>query len=196
MSTDRPRVHLRAEVLAAVRAAVRAEVAGFSPADDEEAGWQRAFLGALDELADPLDREADPTHVTASGIVVSERGVLLHRHRLLGLWLQPGGHLDPGELPADAARREVAEETGLRPAHAGPGGRPVLIHLHVGAGGRGHTHLDLRYLLTAPPDDPRPPEGESQEVAWFSWEEARRLADPGLIGALRAARSTPLRPAR
>jgi ADP-ribose pyrophosphatase YjhB (NUDIX family) len=39
--------------------------------------------------------------------------VVLHRHRVLGIWVQPGGHIDSGETPWDAAVRETAEETGL-----------------------------------------------------------------------------------
>jgi 8-oxo-dGTP pyrophosphatase MutT (NUDIX family) len=34
-------------------------------------------------------------------------------------WFTPGGGLDPGESPADAARRELHEETGLRVDHLG-----------------------------------------------------------------------------
>ncbi len=32
---------------------------------------------------------------------------------MAGLWSFPGGRLEPGETPADAARREMAEETRL-----------------------------------------------------------------------------------
>jgi 8-oxo-dGTP pyrophosphatase MutT (NUDIX family) len=51
-------------------------------------------------------------HFTASGIVLSDDGhVLLVEHRKLGWWLYPGGHIDPGEDPAQAVLREVTEET-------------------------------------------------------------------------------------
>ena len=49
----------------------------------------------------------------AVSVFVVWRGrVLLHRHRKLGVWLPPGGHVEPHELPDDAAVREVLEETG------------------------------------------------------------------------------------
>ncbi|MFY1633651.1 NUDIX domain-containing protein [Solwaraspora sp. WMMB335] len=35
-------------------------------------------------------------------------------HRKIGLWLYPGGHVDPNETPAEAAVREVVEETGVQ----------------------------------------------------------------------------------
>jgi hypothetical protein len=49
-------------------------------------------------------------------------------------------------------------------------------------------HLDLRYLLIAPDDDPCPADGESPVARWFSWDEADRVADESLRNALRAAR--------
>ena len=158
----------------AVHAAVSARV----PADDREVDARRQFLDDLERLPSPFSEDADPTHVTASAIVVGPRGTVLHVHRRTGAWLQPGGHVEPGEAPWDAARRETMEETGLAVRHPERG--PDLVHVDVHDAPRGHVHLDLRYLLLAPDDDPAPEPGESQEVRWFSWEEAdsrrRRIA--------------------
>ncbi len=169
-----------------VAALVRRDVAAIDPVDEREAVSRRRFLDELDRLARPFDEHADPVHVTASAVVVGPRGTVLHEHKRLGVWLQPGGHIDPGEMPWDAALREVAEETGLRVSHlTGVGGAPALIHVDVHAGGRGHTHLDLRYLVGGDDADPTPPPGESQRVRWFRWPEALATADAGLVGALR-----------
>ena len=177
MASDVPSDHV---------AAVRAAVAARDPVDAREAESVRRFLAELERLPAPLDEHADPVHVTASAIVVGPRGVILHLHRRLQIWVQPGGHIDAGEPPWDAALREAVEETGLAVRHPDRG--PVVVHVDVHPGGRGHTHLDLRYLLLAGPEDPAPPEGESQEVHWFPWDEAIARADPGLEGALRALR--------
>jgi 8-oxo-dGTP pyrophosphatase MutT (NUDIX family) len=51
---------------------------------------------------------------TASVLVLRpDRRILLLLHRKLGVWLGPGGHIEPGEGPDEAALREVLEETGL-----------------------------------------------------------------------------------
>jgi len=171
---------------------VRADVAARRPVDDREALSVERFLTAFDALAAPLDQESDPIHVTGSGIVVGPRGVVLLEHKRLGIWLQPGGHIDPGETPWDAALRESREETGLEVSFAGPlaaAGVPELIHVDVHEGGRGHTHLDLRYLIDGGDGDPDPPEGESQQIDWFSWDAALGRADPGLRGILVALTS-------
>jgi len=172
----------------AVVASVRAAVWLRRPVDGREARSRDRILVAIGRLVRPLDRESDPTHVTGSALIVGPRGVVLHRHKRLGLWLQPGGHLDPGETPWAAARREAEEETGLQVAWAdlGPEGVPALAHVDVHDGGRGHTHLDLRYLhVVQGSDDPEPPPEESQDVRWFGWDEALAIADPGLAGFLR-----------
>jgi len=144
-----------------------------APVDERERAAVAAFRAALPGLGRPFDQDADPTHVTSSAIVVGQAGVLLLRHRRLGIWVQPGGHLDPGEDLAAGALREAGEETGLSPVH--PPGGPRLVH------------LDLRWLLLAE-GDPRPPPGESQQVAWFPWPTAIGRADAGLAGALTGLR--------
>ncbi len=171
---------------------LRAQVAALQDLDERTAVSKARFLDELDRLPQPLDETADPVHVTSSAIVVGPRGTLLHLHKRLGVWLQPGGHVDPGEHPADAALREVAEETGLTATHAAgadgsDGPVPVPVHVDVHEGGRGHIHLDLRYLLEAD-GDPHPGEHESPQVLWLPWDEAIALADPGLVAALRALR--------
>src|SRR5699024_6016462 len=62
-----------------------------------------------------LHRDGGPRHLTASAIVIDGPGdhVALVWHRKGRFWVQPGGHLEPGETSfAQAARREVAEEIG------------------------------------------------------------------------------------
>ena len=162
-----------------------ATVAGHVPADEREARACATVLDAVARLPRPFDRDADTTHVTASAVVVGPRGVVLHRHRRLRRWMQPGGHLDPGEHPEVAAVRETTEETGLTARH--PVGGAVLVHVDVHEAGD-HVHLDLRYLLLGPDADPAPPPEESQDVAWFSWDDAAAAADEALVGALRSAR--------
>lgn len=170
---------------------LRATVAERAPIDDVERASIADFLARYDELDDPLDQRRGPIHVTGSAIVVGSRGVVLLRHKRLGLWLQPGGHIDPGEQPWEAALREAAEETGLavRWLDLGADGVPPLVHVDVHDGGRGHTHLDLRYLVDGGDADPCPPEGESQQIAWFAWPDAVERASDDRLRALLATLS-------
>ena len=136
---------------------LRALVEGHVPASPREVEARQRFLSELAGLAAPWDEHAGPTHVTASGIVVGRRGTVLHRHKRLGIWMQPGGHIDPGERPDEAALREAVEELGLPVGHPTTG--PFLIHLDVHEAAHGHTHLDLRYLLLGAGVGPDAPTG-------------------------------------
>ena len=162
---------------------MRALLRGHEPVDERERTSLERIERELGRLHAPYDQDADLTHVTGSAIVVGRRGVLLHLHRKLGLWLQPGGHLELGEAPWDAAMREAIEETGVVVAHPPRG--PSFVHADVHVATAGHVHLDFRFLLHPSADDePRPPPGESQEVRWYSWDDALVVADDGLRGGL------------
>ncbi len=165
---------------------MRRSVVERTPIDQAERDSIDRFLIEFDRLVDPLDQSLDPVHVTGSAIVVGPRGVVLLRHKRLGLWLQPGGHIDQGETPWEAALREAHEETGLNVSYADvdPHGVPRLAHVDVHPGGRGHTHLDLRYVLAAGDADPVPPVGESQEIGWFDWPAAIERADDDRLKSL------------
>jgi len=166
---------------------VRAVVAEHVPTSRREAEAKERFLAELNRLQSPYDEHADPTHVTASAIVVGNRGTVLHLHKRLGRWMQPGGHIDPGETPPEASRREAFEELGLPVEHPPDG--PRLIHIDVHEAALGHTHLDLRYLLLGAADDPHPPPGESPEARWYDWDEAAAMADDALAPGLVVARA-------
>lgn len=51
---------------------------------------------------------------TSGGLLINKSKVLLIKHKKLKVWLSPGGHIEPGELPHQAAEREFWEETGIK----------------------------------------------------------------------------------
>jgi 8-oxo-dGTP pyrophosphatase MutT (NUDIX family) len=123
---------------------------------------------------------------TVATFVLHDGKVLLLWHRKLSMWLPPGGHIDPNELPDEAAVREVKEETGLdvvllsqpsMPPMPGPLqlARPEGIQLEDIS--PGHQHIDLIYF--ARPVDPaavRPvANDEVDRVGWYARGDLGRI---------------------
>ena len=87
----------------------------------------------------------------------------------------PAGTLEPGEDPAETARRELAEETGYR-----AGRIEHLISFYSSPGiCDEHMHLYLAQDLTAGPMSLDP--GEELEPLLCSWDEALAMIHSGRI---------------
>ncbi len=119
----------------------------------------------------------DKIDFTASVYVVQESKVLLHKHKKLGIWLPPGGHIELEDDPNEAAVREVLEESGLvvelignqKLPHAPSDGSkdltpPMFLNRHHF--NDTHEHIDFIYFGKILSGEIRPEE-EGGEIAWF-----------------------------
>jgi 8-oxo-dGTP pyrophosphatase MutT (NUDIX family) len=138
-------------------------------------------------------KESPELHLTSSGLVLSASGTNIAAifHQKEDIWIQPGGHLEQGETPAAAARREVEEETGIEaPAiwkwhidHM----YPIDIDVHEVRCTASHNsakHVDFRYVFKKALTG----NAENANTRWFALEEVvggQRL--PHISRALRKA---------
>lgn len=104
--------------------------------------------------------------------------VLLVRQTDRGTWGTVGGAVDVDEAPADAARREAAEEirtdvelTGLLAVVGGPDYRITYPN------GDQCSYVSTVYTARIAGPEPTPDREEVSEVRWFTLEE---LADPAI----------------
>jgi len=121
---------------------------------------------------------------TATTFIVHEGRTLLLLHRKLGAWFPPGGHIDPHELPHDAALREVLEETGLEAELLDvvqPLGEVLVLPqphcILLEDIGPGHQHIDLIYFARVRGGTLAHAEREAHAARWLTWEE---LDDPAI----------------
>lgn len=136
--------------------------------------------------------------VPAAGVAVrdGEGRVLLGRHSNGGVWVLPGGAVEPEESPADAAVREVWEETGLYVRLDGIvglyGGRECTVRYE---NGDRTSYLIVAFEGRALSGALRPADGELLELRYFALEELPEedLADwvPELFADLRRRNSRP-----
>ena len=145
-------------------------------------------LDLLDEHGAALaERSNAAGHLTGSALVVDHTGTrtLLMLHTKLGRWLQPGGHADGDHELAGVALKEAAEETGIEGLRVRVPAVDIDLHLvdHGDALGE-HLHLDLRFVVVAPPDAVEKRNHESRELRWVTMDELCALAEDDSVRRL------------
>jgi 8-oxo-dGTP diphosphatase len=127
---------------------------------------------------------ADEPRVSARAVVVDQQGrVLLVRHCAEGreFHVLPGGRVEPGETAAEAAEREVLEETGIR-VSVGEllWVREFLPERHLGNPHHRTSMQQLQLYFSAEPTaedatEPTSPDGTQSAVVWHPLEAVGEL---------------------
>ncbi len=137
-----------------------------------------------------MPHSATRRETSAGGVVVrcgAEGLRYLLIHDTHGNWGFPKGHLDPGEGPEEAARREVGEEVGLTglALHAALG----VIDWHFRFRGRRIHKFCHFFLFESASGEPVPQTEEGiSSCRWCAYDDARRrLRFTNARAVLRAA---------
>lgn len=122
-------------------------------------------------------------HFCASAFVINpiDKKILLVKHHLWDKWVQPGGHMEDGETPEEAAIREVYEETGVKISLLGerfPREDDMIRPLGIQCNRKdnGEKHFDIIYA--AVPNNEVTDlliSNESYDIGWFSRKELENL---------------------
>ena len=167
-------------------------LAAWTAPDDAQERLRAQYLAHLAEHPSAMYRECHPDHLTASALVIARDGeqVVLTKHRKAGLWLQTGGHCEPGDVTlAGAALREATEESGIADLEIDP--VPLLLSRHevpfCGPVQPAH-HLDVQFMAVAPDGAEPVISEESDELRWCSSDEPPEPTDQDVRDLIAAAR--------
>jgi 8-oxo-dGTP pyrophosphatase MutT (NUDIX family) len=156
--------------------------------DEEQKKLRLDYLAHLASYENGVWRDCSDGHLTASALVVDPASgrVLLTLHRKLRMWLQMGGHCEPGDGSlAAAALREAREESGIDGLTLLPGG-PLRLDRH-------HTpcawHLDVQYAALAPEGALETVSEESLELRWYGDDDVGAVADESVVRLTERARA-------
>jgi 8-oxo-dGTP pyrophosphatase MutT (NUDIX family) len=172
-------------------ATLLADLDAYAPADGRERTSLTRIRDFVSRSRNAFSRANPEGHVTASAVVAQPEDpvFLLIWHRKLKRWLQPGGHMEEGDLSVFAAAlREAREETGLERFRFPIGERILDVDVHsIPSHGPdpAHFHFDIRYLLTVSAAET---DSQDHELRWFALRQAVAAGiDESLERALRKA---------
>jgi 8-oxo-dGTP pyrophosphatase MutT (NUDIX family) len=165
------------------RADVIAMLERHVPFDSDEGRNRMVALHMLRTVPDVFLRECnEPGHVTCSALVANLEGtkVLLNKHGISGWWMNFGGHADGDEDVLSVAKRELEEEAGITDALCGSELFDIDVHymgphMRKGQPVAEHIHADFTWLFRVPDDVKWVISDESQDIKWFTLEEAVAL---------------------
>jgi 8-oxo-dGTP pyrophosphatase MutT (NUDIX family) len=181
----------------ALRADAQRVLEGWAAPDPEQERLRVELLAHCAEHPDAMAKQGPPAHLTASALVLNPSldQVLLTLHAKAGLWLQFGGHFEPGDASVlAAATREAREESGIADLELHPQLAHLDRHALLASGfGRCSEHLDLRYVGVTDDEDGYAVSDESLDVAWWPVDalpEASRHEIAPLVDAARRVLAT------
>ncbi|MFF9854131.1 NUDIX domain-containing protein [Streptomyces litmocidini] len=180
------------------RSHIRATVETYLARHAEERQVLDGLLAVLDGVGEPSSRGTLPAHVTCSAVVIDrDRRVLHIGHRLTGLRLCPGGHVEEEDRTLLAAAvREVCEEAGLRPDDLclTPQflGAPIDVDVHdidanPAKGEPAHQHVDFRFVFYLASAQSPALALQDEEVADAQWLPFADVRSPTLRAKLLSA---------
>lgn len=169
-------------VASVVRDDIYRVVADISAGDGRERSDQADVLAWI-KNGEPIFRLEKPDkpakHLVSYFVPVDleSKALLLFDHKKSGLWLPPGGHVEPNEDPVDTVRREMQEELFMPADFSTPiGSRPCFLTVTRTRGEGSHTDVSLWYIVAMSGRqeityDPR----EFSGYRWLTFEEVGAL---------------------
>ncbi len=151
---------------------------------------RHAVLAFLAARPDGCLRECIPGHITGSALVLDHTGTraLLTLHPRFGRWLQLGGHCEETDTDiVAAALREATEESGIDDLRIDV--EPAALHVHPVTCSLGvpTRHLDMQFIVHAPPDAEIACSNESLDLRWWPLNALPDGCDFGLTQLAEAA---------
>jgi 8-oxo-dGTP pyrophosphatase MutT (NUDIX family) len=130
----------------------------------------------IQEKDNIFDRKNFTGHIVANSLIIHNNKVLTVFHNFLQMYIQPGGHVDEGDMSVlQASLREAEEETGINDLvlhnwHRETG-IPIFIESHLIPENskkqeKEHYHHDFMYVFKTQMEDINL---QINEVSNFSW---------------------------